>query len=305
MPYKLGFVFAILFAAFCTCQEIKPDTAQTGPAQTAAAQTSAIPPIAAISGTVLQSDPRIPLKNAQVAATRAARPQEAEEVEDGSAPDRKFSTKTDEKGHFQFTDLLPGTYYVRASHVGMVMKSAHAREGMLVTLEAGKPQTLNLVMLPGAVITGRILNEDGEPMQHVEVGAMHYIYTIRGRTLAPTGSTAETDDKGEYRLFGLQPGSYLIAADPGRMAYAEGTGVAALTSGRATALQYFFPLALISVVIWASSRSIISVRARRARSVLPCSMAFHKSLSAAPTPNTSLLRARRIWPLVISVRLPR
>ena len=225
MPYKLGFAFAIFFAAFCTCQEIKPDTAQTGPAQTAAAPTSAIPPIAAISGTVLQSDPRIPLKNAQVAATRAARPQEAEEVEDGSAPDRKFSTKTDEKGHFQFTDLLPGTYYVRASHVGMVMKSAHAREGMLVTLEAGKPQTLNLVMLPGAVITGRIQNEDGEPMQHVEVGAMHYIYTIRGRTLAPTGSTAETDDKGEYRLFGLQPGSYLIAADPGRMAYAEGTAV--------------------------------------------------------------------------------
>jgi hypothetical protein len=300
MRYKLGFIFAIFFAAFCTCQEIKPAAAQTGPAQTVTTQSAV-----EISGTVLQSDMQSPLKNVQVSATRGARPEASDESEDGSAADRKFSTKTDEKGHFEFADLLPGTYYVRASHVGMVMKSPLGREGMLVTLEAGKPQTLNLVMLPGAVITGCVLNEDGEPMQHVEVGALRYIYTIRGRTLAHTGSNAETDDKGEYRLFGLQPGSYLIAADPGRMAYAEGTGVAALTSGRATALQYFFPLALISVVIWASSRSIISVRARRARSVLPCSMAFHKSLSAAPTPNTSLLRARRIWPLVISVRLPR
>jgi len=134
MPYKLGFAFAIFFAACCTCQEIKPDTAQADPAQTAAAQS-----VAVISGTVLQADTHVPLKNVQVAAIRGAKAEDAEEVEDGSAPDRKFSTKTDEKGHFEFADLLPGTYYVRASHVGMVMKSAHAREGMLVTLVAGKP----------------------------------------------------------------------------------------------------------------------------------------------------------------------
>jgi hypothetical protein len=111
----------------------------------------------------------------------------------------------------------------------MVMKSAHAREGILVTLVAGKPQTLNLVMQPGAVITGRILNEEGEPMQHVAVGAMRYIYTIYGRHLSPMENTAETDDKGEYRLFGLQPGSYLIAADPRRGGFGEETGVAIST----------------------------------------------------------------------------
>jgi hypothetical protein len=221
MPYKLGFAFAIFFAAVCACQEIKPDAAQPGPAQTAAAQTSAV-----ISGTVVQADTHLPLKNVQVAAMRGAKPEEAEEVEDGSAEDRKFSTKTDEKGHFEFADLVPGTYHVSASHVGMVMKSAHAGEGMLVTLEAGKPQSLNLVMQPGAVITGRILNEEGEPMPHVSVGAMRYVYTIYGRHLSPTGHTAETDDKGEYRLFGLQPGSYLIAADPRRGGFSEDTGVA-------------------------------------------------------------------------------
>ncbi|HEX3154508.1 MAG TPA: carboxypeptidase-like regulatory domain-containing protein, partial [Candidatus Angelobacter sp.] len=220
MPYKLGLTFAIFFAAVCTCQEVKPDAAQTGPAQTATSQTAA-----GISGTVLQADMRTPLKNVQVTATRGAKPEKSDELEDGSAADRKFSTETDEKGHFEFADLVPGTYYVNAAHVGMVMKGARAREGMVLTLEAGKPQNVNLVMLPGAVITGHVLNEDGEPMQHVSVGAMRYIYSIYGRHLSPTGNTAETDDKGEYRLFGLQPGSYLIAADPRRGGFGEDTGV--------------------------------------------------------------------------------
>jgi len=87
MLYKLGFTFTIFFAA-CTCQEINPDAAQTSAAQTSAAQTAAV-----ISGTVLQADLRTPLKNAQVTATRGARPEHSDEVEDGSAAERKFSTK--------------------------------------------------------------------------------------------------------------------------------------------------------------------------------------------------------------------
>ena len=82
MLYKLGFTFTIFFAA-CTCQEINPDAAQTSAAQTAAV----------ISGTVLQADLRTPWKNAQVTATRGARPEHSDEVEDGSAAERKFSTK--------------------------------------------------------------------------------------------------------------------------------------------------------------------------------------------------------------------
>jgi len=73
---KLGFTFTIFFAA-CTCQEINPDAAQTSAAQTSAAQTAAV-----ISGTVLQADLRTPLKNAQVTATRGARPEHSDEVED-------------------------------------------------------------------------------------------------------------------------------------------------------------------------------------------------------------------------------
>jgi hypothetical protein len=90
--------------------EIKSDAAQTGPAQTVTTQTAI-----GITGALLQADMHSPLKNVQVTATRGVRPEDSDESEDGSAADRKFSTKTDEKSHFEFADLLPGTYYVRAS----------------------------------------------------------------------------------------------------------------------------------------------------------------------------------------------
>jgi protocatechuate 3,4-dioxygenase beta subunit len=85
---------------------------------------------------------------------------------------------------------------------------------MLITLEAGKSQTLNLTMLPTGVISGQILNEDGEPMPNVSVAAMRYGYTIMGRHLAQAAN-ASSDDQGQFRLFGLQPGSYLVLANPG------------------------------------------------------------------------------------------
>jgi len=218
MPWKLQFMIAVLLAAVSVSQQNQKEA----PARTAAT----------LSGTVIQADTRLPLKNVQIVAMRSAKPGEFDDVEDASAPDRQFSAKTDEKGHFDFANLPFGTYYVKASHAGMVMKGTHGRDGMLVTLEGGKAQTLELAMLPGSVITGRILNEEGEPMQNVSVAAARYIYTIAGRRFSQS-STGTSDDKGEYRLFGLQPGSYLIVAEPGRGAFGEGSGIAVSTPAEA------------------------------------------------------------------------
>jgi hypothetical protein len=68
-------------------------------------------------------------------------------------------------------------------------------------------------------------------MQYVGVTAMRYTYSILGRRLSQVGM-ANTDDKGDYRLFGLQPGSYLVVADPVRGAFMNGGFAAsALTGG--------------------------------------------------------------------------
>ncbi len=198
MPWKRGLIFAILFSAFCFCQETKP-VAQA-------------PTTASVSGTVLRADTHLPLKNAQV--TIAPNTLESSDSDADSSSDRQISAKTDEKGRFEITGLAPGPYYVRASHAGMSLKGHDSQQGMLITLEAGKSQTLNLTMLPTGVISGQILNEDGEPMPHVSVAAMRYGYTIMGRHLAQVAN-ASSDDQGQFRLFGLQPGPYLVLANPG------------------------------------------------------------------------------------------
>jgi uncharacterized GH25 family protein len=195
MPWKRAFIFSVLFfSALCLGQQSKTD-APAGKN-------------ASITGTVVQFGTQTPLKNVQVSVIHNAT-QSGGDDDDSSPPE--LSAKTDEKGQFKFSNLAPGPYYVRASHAGMALKSHHWQEGVFVTLEPGKAQTLELIMAPTAAIQGQVLNEEGEPMQNVSVMAMRYGYTIMGRHLAQA-TNASTDDQGRFRLFGLQPGSYLVAA---------------------------------------------------------------------------------------------
>lgn len=178
------------------------------------------PKTSTISGTLTRSDTHLPVKNAQVVIMGRMDGMSESEVDDAGSQPYRASTNTDEKGHFEFADLAPGIYYIRATHTGMVMKEAE-RNATLVKLQAGQPQNLNLIMLPSCAITGRVLNEEGEPLQNVSVAAMRYVYTIAGRHLTEAKRTT-SDDKGEYRLFGLKPGSYLLLADTTRSSFDNG-----------------------------------------------------------------------------------
>jgi protocatechuate 3,4-dioxygenase beta subunit len=209
MRFKSIAAFVILCCVVSTGQE-------KAPAIPATKATS-------ISGTVTRADTHLPLKNVQV--TIMGRSEGSSDVDDEieSAQGYQSSIHTDEKGHFEFADVAPGTYYLRAAHTGMVMKGSQPGNAQLIKLQAGQSQNLSLIMLPGGAITGRVLNEEGEPMQNVSVAAMRYIYTIAGRQLMEA-KRATSDDKGEYRLFSLKPGSYLLMADTTRSSYEDGTG---------------------------------------------------------------------------------
>jgi len=189
---------------------------EKAPAPTATKATS-------ISGTVTRADTHLPVKNAQVTIKGGRVPALGE---DESTLFRTTSVNTNDKGNFEFANLPPGSYYVLATRTGMIMKGA-GLAGMLIQVEAGQSPNLNLVLLPGGAITGRVLNEEGEPMQNVSVAALHFVYTVAGRHLM-AAKRATSDDKGEYRLFSLKPGSYLLMADTARGSFEDGdaTGIA-------------------------------------------------------------------------------
>jgi protocatechuate 3,4-dioxygenase beta subunit len=66
-----------------------------------------------------------------------------------------------------------------------------------------------------AVISGRVLDEDNEPVAGVRVAAMATRYIQGGQRLAPVGAD-QTDDRGEYRIYGLAPGEYYVSANQNR-----------------------------------------------------------------------------------------
>src|SRR5262249_39598539 len=90
-------------------------------------------------------------------------------------------------------------------------------------LQAGTPlqladgqqlKNIDFQLPRGSVLGGRILDEDGEPMAGVMVRVMRYQYLQGERRLTPAG-TVQTDDLGQYRVWGLMRGDYYISAIAG------------------------------------------------------------------------------------------
>ncbi|HLQ76456.1 MAG TPA: carboxypeptidase-like regulatory domain-containing protein, partial [Terriglobia bacterium] len=125
---------------------------------------------------------------------------------------------TDADGKFVFDNLRAGSYRLDAARSGYVstkygQKGANGRE-MPVVLAAGqKLKDIQIAMMPAGAISGRIVDRNGEPISRVGVQAWRYRYSERGRTLALVQSVT-TNDLGEYRLFWLAPGSYVVSATP-------------------------------------------------------------------------------------------
>jgi len=188
-----------------------------GLAQAAAVQQGA--KASSLSGTLTKYGSGEPIRNAEVSLTRTpdgSAPRVT--TEDDSAPDTpQITVTTDPSGRFSFPTLSPGEYtlVVRKNgfHGFRGPNSRTWQEFLQVSLTPGQAITdLVLMMQPGSVITGKVTDEEGEPMAYVQVGALKWIYSNHRRQLRPTGM-ATTDDEGNYRIFSLEPGHYVVRAN--------------------------------------------------------------------------------------------
>ena len=87
----------------------------------------------------------------------------------------------------------------------------------------------------GGAITGRVLDEAGEPLVDVAVAAVRR--SSDGRLL--TGPTARTDDRGVYRLATLTPGSYLVVVPQTQLLMPSSTIDSLLSSPPASPVRFF------------------------------------------------------------------
>ncbi|MBO0857556.1 MAG: carboxypeptidase regulatory-like domain-containing protein [Chloracidobacterium sp.] len=130
------------------------------------------------------------------------------------APDDQPETfVTDKDGNFMFSGLAPGRYSVyAASWKGYISRPVPASErGAPRTYQPGDNVTLTLVR--GGVITGRVTTSTGEPMVGVLVSVMmvkDFDGNPRRDVVIRGGLQRSTDDRGEYRIFGLALGTYVV-----------------------------------------------------------------------------------------------
>jgi hypothetical protein len=124
----------------------------------------------------------------------------------------------DDQGKFVFRNLGPGQYRFSATRDGYVSAEYGQRgpssSGVAITLNAQQQlKDVRIGMTPTGAISGRILNRYGEPVGNANVQALRYSYQEGRRVLNPV-QTIRTNDLGEYRLFWMPPGQYIISAQP-------------------------------------------------------------------------------------------
>jgi hypothetical protein len=126
---------------------------------------------------------------------------------------QRRSTTTDEEGNFRFTDLSPRPYSISVfGSREYVQPPAITGSGERRYYRPG--ENVQIALIRGGVITGRVTNAAGEPVIGIQALAIR-VRDADGRPTRMAGGSLQrlTDDRGVYRIYGLQPGGYIVVAN--------------------------------------------------------------------------------------------
>jgi len=132
------------------------------------------------------------------------------------------ATATDESGRFSFTAIPPGRFLLSAGKTRYIAAMYGAlragRPGSELTIRATESiKDLRLVVSRGASISGRVLDEQGQPIAGARVRVLGR--RMVGTEVALGGDAGDptiitTDDRGAYRAFDLPAGDYVVGVMP-------------------------------------------------------------------------------------------
>jgi protocatechuate 3,4-dioxygenase beta subunit len=172
-----------------------------------------IQPLGSIAGTVVDSKSGAPVKNSTVTLVNRGGSFGGGYMRPSPAYDSPSSREADDHGRFSIPNVEPGFYRITAQARGHVSPAPDFTNAEDLTV-VGDGQRLTDVVVkiePQAVITGKVVDEDGEPLAHARVSALRNMENGEARQWRVEGGN-DTDDRGEYRIANLQPGSYLVRA---------------------------------------------------------------------------------------------
>jgi uncharacterized GH25 family protein len=137
----------------------------------------------------------------------------------GTLETKLLRDKTDAEGLFRIDDIPPGEIYLRPHAYAFVLAESDRNIPNSKRLVLGPGESVDgitIELIRGAVLTGRVVDERGQPV----VGAGVGLRMPRGEgekkawhiDPSPPSSGGETDDRGVYRIFGAPAGRFVVAA---------------------------------------------------------------------------------------------
>jgi hypothetical protein len=140
-----------------------------------------------------------------------------------------FVARTDASGKFVFSDLPAARFRLSVTKDGYLRReyraAASAMPGVAIDLKAG--QTLKDIvffMEPAPTLSGMIRDPQGGPVSNILVQALRRAYDTRGNRVLVLAASTRTDDRGEYRLYWLDPGEYFVSAERPSIAASKDSG---------------------------------------------------------------------------------
>jgi hypothetical protein len=164
---------------------------------------------AVVQGVVLDEETGFPLARTQIVLTSLSNPL-------GATQGSVVPVRTGERGSFSILSVRPGWYLLRATRRGYAATEAgQSRPGL-----PGKPFEISdnnqspyvqISMRRLAAITGSVVDENNIGIPDLPV----YIYTAK----KPISRIADgkTDDRGNFRVGGLDPGTYVVRSGAGAL----------------------------------------------------------------------------------------
>jgi hypothetical protein len=155
-----------------------------------------------IAGTAVSKTDSHPLSRARIT------------VRDAKDVQKFQSLITSDDGKFEFSGLPAGKFSLQGAKRGFISASydQHDQYSTAIVTGAGiDTEALTLKLAPDAVISGKVLDEVGDPVREATV-MLYYVDHSGGADQIHQFRGAQTDDLGEYELTPLIPGTYFLSA---------------------------------------------------------------------------------------------
>jgi protocatechuate 3,4-dioxygenase beta subunit len=132
-----------------------------------------------------------------------------------SAGEESIKTKTNQDGSFRISGLAEGKYFITVLATAFVLESSgnDYLSGKVISIDENENvENMELKLVRGGVITGQVTDNDGNPVIEATMSLEQLPEPNQRRPLIPLQvGPFLTDDRGQYRFYGIPEGKYKIS----------------------------------------------------------------------------------------------